>query len=55
MIAEIIWSAVGISTTLGVAYFLDKKITRPMCKDRFKKISLSYLVDKHILKKENDT
>ena len=36
-----------------VVYFFDKKIIRPMWKDKWKKGSFSYLIDKYILRRKN--
>lgn len=36
-----------------IIYFLDKKILRPMWKDRGKRFSISYNIDKYILRRKN--
>ncbi len=46
-------SIIYILVVILIIYFLDKAFLRPMHKDKWKKISLSYNIDKYILKKKN--
>ncbi len=36
-----------------IAYFLDKKISRPLSNDKRKKWSISYNIDKYIFRRKN--
>ena len=43
-------------STIVVVYVLEKLFWRPKCKDRWKRFSISYYIDKYIfLRKESNT
>ena len=52
---ELIEIVFGLLVLITIVYVLEKIYYRPMTKDKHKKLSISYYIDKYIFKKDSKT